>query len=91
MCLLTIYSILCYMFSTVFALLSLLCCFTVHSAHFKMMPSVPLAGWDVAFTTQGIFLLEANLSCNFFKGTFDKGAYIDLVDAYWRELDPQLD
>jgi len=55
-----------------------------------MMKEVPLAGWDVAFTSEGIFLLEANLSCNFFKGTFDRVAYIDLVDAYWQQLDPKL-
>ena len=31
------------------------------------MPDVPLAGWDVAFTDKGMLLLEANLSCNFFR------------------------
>lgn len=30
----------------------------VTSAHFKMMPDVPIVGWDVAFTSKGIFLLE---------------------------------
>lgn len=61
-------------------------------AHRKMMPDVPLAGWDVALTEdlggdeEKMVLLEANLSCNFFRGTFDKGAYFDLVDEYFALL-----
>jgi hypothetical protein len=31
------------------------------SAHFKMMPDVPIVGWDVAFTPGGIYLLEVSL------------------------------
>lgn len=52
-----------------------------------MMPEVPIVGWDVAFTTKGIFLLEVNLSCNFFRGSFDLPRYIDLIDRYWRQLE----
>lgn len=55
-------------------------------SHSKMMPEVPLVGWDVAFTDKGIQLLEVNLSCNFFRGSFDHKAYIKFVDAYWRDL-----
>jgi len=55
-------------------------------SHTKMMPEVPLVGWDVAFTDKGIKLLEVNLSCNFFRGSFDHNAYIKFVDAYWRDL-----
>ena len=58
----------------------------VVDAHTKMMPEVPLVGWDVAFTDKGIKLLEVNLSCNFFRGSFDHHAYIKFVDAYWRDL-----
>lgn len=52
-----------------------------------MMPEVPIVGWDVAFTTKGIFLLEVNLSCNFFRGSFDLPRYIDLIDRYWLQLE----
>lgn len=55
-----------------------------------MMPDVPLVGWDVAFTRDGIFLLEVNLSCNFFMGKLDIPSYIDLLDAYWTELDKKI-
>lgn len=58
----------------------------VVDAHSKMMPEVPLVGWDVAFTDKGIKLLEVNLSCNFFRGSFDHHAYIKFVDSYWRDL-----
>ena len=34
----------------------------VTSTHYKMMPEVPIVGWDVAFTTKGIFLLEVDSS-----------------------------
>ncbi len=32
-------------------------------------------------------VLQVNLSCNFFKGTFDIPRYIRLVDSYWEMLD----
>lgn len=47
----------------------------VEESHFKMCPDVPIAGWDVVFSTNPqvpICLLEVNLSCNFFRGSFDK-------------------
>jgi hypothetical protein len=37
-------------------------------------------GWDVADTTEGLFLLEANLSCNFFHGTFDQNEYYSFLE-----------
>ena len=55
----------------------------VLDAHLRMCPTVPLVGWDVALTTEGhvpICLLEANLSCNFFRATFDKVSYFDFVE-----------
>lgn len=58
----------------------------VVDSHAKMMPEVPLVGWDVSFTEDGIKLLEVNLSCNFFRGSFDHNAYIKFIDAYWRDL-----
>lgn len=58
----------------------------VTESHFKMMPYVPIVGWDVAFTPTGVYLLEVNLSCNFFKGTFDIPRYIDFVHQYWTLL-----
>jgi hypothetical protein len=58
----------------------------VEKAHARMMPGVPLAGWDVAMTNKGMLLLEANLSCNFFRGSFDKQAYFNFVDEYFVDL-----
>eukprot|EP00597_Dinobryon_sp_UTEXLB2267_P004753 CAMPEP_0170077304 /NCGR_PEP_ID=MMETSP0019_2-20121128/14146_1 /TAXON_ID=98059 /ORGANISM="Dinobryon sp., Strain UTEXLB2267" /LENGTH=351 /DNA_ID=CAMNT_0010289549 /DNA_START=318 /DNA_END=1373 /DNA_ORIENTATION=- len=58
----------------------------VRRAHFKMMKNVPIVGWDVAFTDEGIYLLEVNLSCNFFKGRFDIERYIDFVHQHWIAL-----
>jgi hypothetical protein len=58
----------------------------VEKAHARMMPDVPLAGWDVAFTNKGMLLLEANLSCNFFRGSFDKDCYFNFVHDYFRHL-----
>eukprot|EP01126_Amoeba_proteus_P008722 TRINITY_DN13285_c0_g1_i1.p1 TRINITY_DN13285_c0_g1~~TRINITY_DN13285_c0_g1_i1.p1 ORF type:complete len:365 (+),score=57.67 TRINITY_DN13285_c0_g1_i1:473-1567(+) len=56
-------------------------------AHLKLLPDVPLAGWDVAMTNKGIFMLEVNLSCNFFRGSFDQKLYFHILDDYMRELD----
>lgn len=52
-----------------------------------MMAEVPIVGWDVAFTPNGIYLLEVNLSCNFFRGSFDQEQYVDLLDKYWLHLE----
>ncbi len=61
----------------------------VEKAHARMIPGVPLAGWDVAMTNKGMVLLEANLSCNFFRGSFDKGAYFSFVNEYFLDLTKQ--
>jgi len=53
-------------------------------AHEKLCPEVPLAGWDLALTKEvGACLLEANLSCNFFKGSFDQQWYLNFMDEYF--------
>lgn len=47
----------------------------VEESHFKMCPDVPFAGWDVVLSADPkvpVCLLEVNLSCNFFRGSFDK-------------------
>lgn len=59
----------------------------VVKTHFEMMPDVPMVGWDVTFTPKGVFLLEVNLSCNFFRGTFDIPSYIATVDQFWLMLE----
>lgn len=52
-----------------------------------MMAEVPIVGWDVAFTSKGIFLLEVNLSCNFFRGSFDMEHYVDFLNKQWLQLE----
>jgi len=64
------------------AMLSLVC-----QSHWKMMRDVPLVGWDVAYTNKGVVFLEVNLSCNFFRGSFDQDGYFEFVDDYFRSLD----
>merc|ERR1711871_667861 len=60
----------------------------VRNAHLKIMPHVPLCGWDVAFTREhGILLLEVNISCNFFRGTFDHDHYFQFVSDYFQKLE----
>jgi hypothetical protein len=56
----------------------------VIQAHEKLCPEVPLAGWDLALTKEvGPCLLEANLSCNFFKGSFDQKWYLEFIRDYF--------
>lgn len=55
----------------------------VEKSHFDMCPGVPLAGWDVVLSADPnvpVCLLEVNLSCNFFRGSFDKKLYLDFID-----------
>jgi len=63
-------------------------------AHDELMPGVPLAGWDVAFCPNPnggdepeLVLLEANLSCNFFRGDVEWTAYTELLDAHFLAID----
>jgi len=55
----------------------------VEESHLKLCPDVPFVGWDVVFSTDPdvpICLLEVNLSCNFFRGSFDVKKYLDFID-----------
>lgn len=61
----------------------------VADAHFKLLPDVPLVGWDVALTTKGVYLLEVNLSCNFFRGSFSLGPYVQFVHDYFVALEEE--
>lgn len=57
---------------------------TCIEAHEKLCPEVPIAGWDLALTKEaGPCLLEANLSCNFFKGSFDQKWYFEFIKDYF--------
>ena len=59
----------------------------VVQSHYNMLADVPMVGWDVAFCKNGIYLLEVNLSCNFFMGTFDVPAYLHFVDDQFCDLE----
>jgi len=62
----------------------------VIEAHRKLLPGVPLAGWDVAVTEpEGVLLLEANLSCNFFRATFDVPAYCAFAESVFAAIERQ--
>jgi hypothetical protein len=51
-------------------------------AHRRLMPNVPVIGWDVAVAEgHGSVLLEANLSCNFFGGIYDRHRYLLMFDT----------
>jgi hypothetical protein len=56
-------------------------------AHFKLMKDVPICGWDVAITNKGVLLLEVNISCNFFRGTFDQPWYFKFLDDWFTHLE----
>lgn len=65
-------------------------------AHQLLMPTVPLAGWDVAFCPPSgggtcdepeLVLLEANLSCNFFRGSIDWDEYAAIIDEHFAAID----
>jgi hypothetical protein len=61
----------------------------VEDAHRKLCADVPFAGWDVVLSSDPnvpICLLEVNLSCNFFRGTFDRKVYFDFIDETFAVL-----
>lgn len=62
----------------------------VLGSHYKLLPDVPMVGWDVAFCEGGIYLLEVNLSCNFFRGTFDAPDYLSFVDEHFRDIEERM-
>jgi len=63
-------------------------------AHEELCPSVPLAGWDVVLVDEedggkmriAPLLLEVNLSCNFFLGSFDEPWYFRFCEDWVRHL-----
>jgi hypothetical protein len=64
----------------------------VEESHLKLCPDVPLAGWDVVLSADPklpVCLLEVNLSCNFFRGSFDKKVYLDFCDDIFHRLQAQ--
>mmetsp|Transcript_18952 Transcript_18952/g.41287 ORF Transcript_18952/g.41287 Transcript_18952/m.41287 type:complete len:475 (+) Transcript_18952:389-1813(+) len=55
----------------------------VEESHLRLCPDVPFVGWDVVLSSDPklpVCLLEVNLSCNFFRGSFDKEIYLDFID-----------
>ena len=55
----------------------------VETSHQKLCPDVPLVGWDVVLSADEklpVCLLEVNLSCNFFRGSFDRKVYMDFLE-----------
>jgi hypothetical protein len=61
---------------------------TCIEAHEKLCPKCPLAGWDLALTKEhGPCLLETNLSCNFFRGSFDQAWYFDFMTKYYEHCE----
>jgi len=63
----------------------------VEKGHLDLCPDVPLVGWDVVLSADSevpICLLEVNLSCNFFRGSFDWGVYLDFVEKSFEKLHP---
>ncbi|KAL7573771.1 hypothetical protein ACA910_007800 [Epithemia clementina (nom. ined.)] len=64
----------------------------VEQAHYDMCPTVPFAGWDVVLSADPklpVCLLEVNLSCNFFRGSFDKKYYLDFIESNFEKLQAQ--
>jgi len=61
----------------------------VEESHLKLCPDVPFVGWDVVLSNDPklpICLLEVNLSCNFFRGSFDEKIYLDFIDDMLAKL-----
>jgi hypothetical protein len=58
----------------------------VEKSHFDLCPMVPFAGWDVVLSADPelpVCLLEVNLSCNFFRGSFDQKVRMT-TNTVWR-------
>eukprot|EP00568_Trieres_chinensis_P000556 CAMPEP_0183291464 /NCGR_PEP_ID=MMETSP0160_2-20130417/881_1 /TAXON_ID=2839 ORGANISM="Odontella Sinensis, Strain Grunow 1884" /NCGR_SAMPLE_ID=MMETSP0160_2 /ASSEMBLY_ACC=CAM_ASM_000250 /LENGTH=448 /DNA_ID=CAMNT_0025452277 /DNA_START=41 /DNA_END=1387 /DNA_ORIENTATION=- len=64
----------------------------VETSHLKLCPDVPFVGWDVVLSADPklpVCLLEVNLSCNFFRGSFDRGVYLDFINDALVKLQAQ--
>jgi len=64
----------------------------VEESHLKLCPDVPFVGWDVVLSADKklpVCLLEVNLSCNFFRGSFDKKVYLNFIDDALVKLQAQ--
>merc|ERR1712157_328545 len=64
----------------------------VQECHYTICPYVPFVGWDVVLTSSNkdvppICILEINLSCNFFMGSFDKKIYYEYCIDLCSSLD----
>lgn len=55
-------------------------------AHAALAPNVPLIGWDVALTPDGPCLLEMNISCNFFNGSYSRDRYVEFAWEHFSAL-----
>ena len=53
--------------------------------HTKLLKNIPIVGWDVALTSEGIMILECNLSCNLFYGKINKKIYFNLVEYIFKK------
>ena len=56
-------------------------------SHTELLPDIPLAGWDIAYTEKyGLVVVEVNISCNFFCGKFNKNKYFkEIYDILTQE------
>merc|ERR1711990_1286406 len=65
----------------------------VRRAHAALCADVPLCGWDVALVDCAEtgkpkpVLIEVNLSCNFFLGSYDAGEFYEFCESRFAELD----
>ena len=65
----------------------------VEESHRKMCPDVPFVGWDVVLSNDEevpMCLLEVNLSCNFFRGSFNEKEYFSFIDEMFTELGTKM-
>ena len=63
------------------------------TAHKKLVPNIPIAGWDIAMVSEDInykdgdiFLLEGNFSCNLYNGIFSKIEYYSFLENEFLNL-----
>lgn len=66
-------------------------CALCTDAHKRLLPDVPLVGWDVALTAEySAVLLELNISCNFFLGEVDQEWYTKFMTDFISALSKRL-